>query len=223
MSSLRTRIAAVYAALIVLVLALGAVAIDFTLKSELIDQTKLNLAETSDSSERNAVEATTFGFAGPGSLPLVLSNRATLDHFAAANQYIQIDTTGGQILGKSTNLGGLAFPPFEPPRGTDRSYEELPVVGDRPGTMLVLNRVLLDAAERPIAIAHVAERLDIVAQLIARAHGSAARDDRRDDRHRDRVVLHRGVGDRSHRAAHAHRRRDRLRAPRPAAALEAQG
>ncbi|MDP9104364.1 MAG: HAMP domain-containing histidine kinase [Candidatus Eremiobacteraeota bacterium] len=169
MSSLRTRIAAVYAALIVLVLALGAVAIDFALKSELIDQTKLNLAETSEQIERNAVEATTFGFAGPGSLPLVLSNRATLDHFAAANQYIQIDTVGGQILGKSTNLGGLAFPPFAPPPGTDRAYEELPVVGERPGTMLVLNRVLADAGGHPIAIAHVAERLDIVAQLLARA------------------------------------------------------
>jgi len=168
-NSLRTRIAAVYAALIVLVLALGAVAIDFALQSELIDQTKLHLAETSEEIERNAVEATTFGFAGPGSLPLVLSNRATLDHFAAGNQYIQIDTVGGQILGKSTNLGGLAFPPFAPPPGTDRAYEELPVVGDRPGTMLVLNRVLADTAGRPIAIAHVAERLDIVAQLLGRA------------------------------------------------------
>jgi signal transduction histidine kinase len=168
-SSLRTRIAAVYAALIVVVLALGAVAIDFALKSELIDQTKLNLAETSEQIERNALEASTFGFAGPGSLPLVLSNRATLDHFAAANQYIQIDTTSGQILGKSTNLGGLAFPPFTPPPGTDRAYEELPVTGERPGTMLVLDRVLVDAEGRPIAVAHVAERLDIVAQLIARA------------------------------------------------------
>ena len=172
MSSLRTRIAAVYAALIVLVLALGAFAIDFALKSELIDQTKLNLAETGDHLERNAVaasEAMNFGLEGSGSPPLVLSDRVTLDHFAAANQYIQIDNTGGQILGKSTNLGGLAFPPFAPPRGTDRAYEELPVGGERPGTMLVLNRVLLDADGRPIAVAHVAERLDIVAQLIARA------------------------------------------------------
>ena len=56
-----------------------------------------------------------------------------------------------------------------PPRGTDRAYEELPVGGERPGTMLVLNRVLLDADGRAIAVAHVAERLDIVAQLIARA------------------------------------------------------
>ena len=169
MRSLRTRIAAGYAALIVLVLAVGAVAIDFALKSELIDQTKLSLAETADQIERNAVEATTFGFAGSGSLLLVLSNRATLDHFASANQYIQIDTTGAQILGKSTNLGGLAFPPFAPPLGTDRAYEEMPMRGERPGTMLVLNRVLLDAEGRPIAIAHVAERLDIVAQLIRRA------------------------------------------------------
>jgi two-component system, OmpR family, sensor kinase len=168
-SSLRTRIAAVYAALIVLVIAVGAVAIDFALKSELIDQTRLNLAETADQLERNAVEATTFGFAGPGSLTLVLSSRVTLDHFAAANQYIQIDTLNGQILGKSTNLGGLAFPPFAPPPGVDRAYEQLPVTGNRPGTMLVLNRVLAAADGRPIAVAHVAERLDIVAQLIARA------------------------------------------------------
>src|ERR1700676_2411568 len=99
MSSLRTRIAVVYAALIVLVLAVGAVAIDFALKSELIDQAKLNLAETADQIERNAlaaIEAATFGFPGPGSNspPLVLSERVTLDHFAAGNQFIQIDTTG---------------------------------------------------------------------------------------------------------------------------------
>jgi two-component system OmpR family sensor kinase len=174
MTSLRTRIAAVYAALIVLVLAVGAFAIDFALKSELVDQARLNLAETSEQIERNAlaaIEASTFGLPGPGlgSPPLVLSERVTLDHFAAANQFIQIDTTRGQILGKSTNLGGLAFPPFVPPRGTDRAYDELAVGGERPGTMLVLNRVLLDADGRPIAIAHVAERLDIVTQLIARA------------------------------------------------------
>jgi two-component system OmpR family sensor kinase len=172
MSSLRTRIAAVYAALIVLVLGIGAIAIDFALKSELIDQTKLNLAETADQIERSAVaavEATTFGLEGTGSPPLVLSNRVTLDHFAAANQFIQIDSTGGQVLGKSTNLGGVAFTPFVPPPGTDRAYEEVPVGGERPGTMLVLNRVLLEPDGRPIAIAHVAERLDIVAQLIGRA------------------------------------------------------
>ncbi len=35
--------------------------------------------------------------------------------------------------------------------------------------MLVLNRVLVDAQGRPVAVAHVGERLDIVDQLLARA------------------------------------------------------
>jgi len=161
----------VYAALIVLVIVVGAVAIDFALRSVLIDQTKLNLADTADQIERSTVESTTFGFApeGPLRLTLVLSDRALLDHWAAGNQYIQIDTTRGQILGKSSNLGGVAFPPFAPPRGTDRAFDELRIGGERPGTMLVLNRVLVDAQGRPVAVAHVGERLDIVDQLLARA------------------------------------------------------
>ncbi|MDB5073622.1 MAG: putative Sensor protein [Candidatus Eremiobacteraeota bacterium] len=171
MSSLRTRIAAVYAALIVLVIALGAVAIDFALRSVLIDQTKLNLADTADQIERTALEASTFGFApeGPLRLTLTLSDRGTLDHWAAGHQYIQIDTVRQQILGKSSNLGGVAFPPFMPPPGTDRAYDELRIGGERPGNMLVLDRVLSDAQGRPVAIAHVGERLDIVDQLLSRA------------------------------------------------------
>ena len=160
-----------YAALIVLVIALGAVSIDFALRSVLIDQTKLNLADTADQIERTTLEASTFGFApeGPLRLTLTLSDRGTLDHWAAGHQYIQIDTLTGQILGKSSNLGGVAFPPFMPPPGTDREYDELRISGERPGTMLVLNRVLADATGRPVAVAHVGERLDIVDQLLSRA------------------------------------------------------
>ena len=171
MSSLRTRIAAVYAALIVLVIVLGAVAIDFALRSVLIDQTKLNLADTADQIERTALEASTFGFApeGPLRLTLTLSDRGTLDHWAAGHQYIQIDTVRQQILGKSSNLGGVAFPPFMPPPGKDRAYDELRIGGERPGKMLVLDRVLSDAQGRAVAIAHVGERLDIVDQLLSRA------------------------------------------------------
>jgi len=168
LSSLRTRIAAVYAALIVLVIALGAVAIDFALRSVLIDQTKLNLAQTAEGFKNNAVEASTFGFNGEGPLTLVLSNRATLDHWAAGHQYIQIDTVDGHVLGKSSNLGGFTFPAWSPPPATDRAYTELHLEGERRGTMLELNRMLFDAEQRPIAVIHVGERLDIVDQLIAR-------------------------------------------------------
>ncbi|MBV8581314.1 MAG: HAMP domain-containing protein [Candidatus Eremiobacteraeota bacterium] len=149
-------------------IALGAVTIDFAFRSLLVDQARLSLAETADQIEHDAQEASTFGFSGAGPLTLVLSNRATLDHWASANEYIQIDTVRGQILGKSTNLGGLAFTPWFP-HGSDHDWEQMHVGGGRPGTMLVLNRVLVDDAARPIAIIHVAERLDIVDRLIGRA------------------------------------------------------
>jgi signal transduction histidine kinase len=151
------------------VIALGAVAIDFGLRSVLIDQTKLRLADTADQIERSTLEASTYGFAQPGPLTLVLSDRTLLDHWAAGSQYVQVDTLDGRILGKSSNLGGFTYPPFRPPPGTDRAFGEIALGGDRPGTMLVLNRVLLDADGRPVAIAHAGARLDIVEQLVARA------------------------------------------------------
>ncbi len=168
MNSLRTRIAVFYAVLIVVVIALGAVAIDFALRSVLIDQTKLNLAQTAEDFKNNAVEATTFGFSGQGPLTTVLSKRDTLDHWAAGHQYIQIDTVPGQVLGKSSNLGGFTIPPWTP-NGNDRAYQDVQAGGERPGTILVLHRVLFDAEQRPIAIIHVGERLDIVDQLLSRA------------------------------------------------------
>jgi two-component system OmpR family sensor kinase len=158
----------VYAALIVLVIVLGAVSIDFALRSVLIDQSKLNLAQTAEDFKNNAVEASTFGFTPEGPLTLVLSNSATLDHWAAGHQYIQIDTLGGQVLGKSTNLGGFTFPAWTPGKA-DRVYQELQLGGNRPGTLLVFNRVLFDPEQHPIAIIHVGERLDIVDQLLTRA------------------------------------------------------
>ncbi|MBV8643642.1 MAG: hypothetical protein JO225_06970, partial [Candidatus Eremiobacteraeota bacterium] len=130
MNSLRTRIAALYAALIVLVIALGAVAIDFAFRSLLIDQARLNLAQTADQIENIAREAATFPFAEETAPLTMLADRATLDRWASANQYVQIDTVRGQILGKSSNLGGFAFPPFVP-RGTDHEYAELRIAGNR--------------------------------------------------------------------------------------------
>jgi signal transduction histidine kinase len=167
-SSLRTRIAALYAVLIVLVIAVGAVSIDFAFRSLLIDQAKLNLAETANQIAHDAQEAATDGFGGAGRLVLVLSDRATLDHWASANEFVQIDTVSGQILGKSTNLGGFTFPAWRP-HGVDHEYGSLQVGGDRPGTMLVLNRVLLDDAGHPLVVIHVGQRLDIADELIARA------------------------------------------------------
>ncbi|GAC1580109.1 MAG: HAMP domain-containing sensor histidine kinase [Candidatus Elarobacter sp.] len=159
-----------YAALIVAVIVLAAVSIDFALRSLLVDQAMLQLNQTADAIERSALEASTFGFAGERSLLIALSERATLDRWASANQYVQIDTSSAQVLGKSTNLGDLTFPADVPQPGTPiRHYATLHLSGERPGTMLVVDRVLLDAAGIPIAVAHVGQRLDIVDQLLARS------------------------------------------------------
>ncbi|MEO7040089.1 MAG: HAMP domain-containing sensor histidine kinase [Candidatus Elarobacter sp.] len=154
--------------LIVVVIALGAVSIDFALRSLLIDQARLQLNQTAEEIQRNASEAATFGFAGEEPMLLTLSERASLDRWASANQYVQIDTPAQQVLGKSTNLGGFTFP-ASPPGAPARRYEMLHLGGASPGTMFVLDRVLVDADNRPIAVAHVGQRLDIVDQLLGRA------------------------------------------------------
>jgi signal transduction histidine kinase len=167
LNSLRTRIAAWYAALIIVVIALGAVSIDFAFRSLLIDQTKLSITQTAEQIERNALAAPTFAFT-EGPLLLVLSDRATLDRWASANEYVQIDSLQGQVVGKSSNLGGLMFPPVHL-SGTEHQVHTLKVGGEQPGSMLVIDQLLSDAEGRPIAIAHIGARLDNVDALTARA------------------------------------------------------
>jgi hypothetical protein len=149
------------------VIAVGAIAIDFAFRSLLIDQARLQLTQTADQVEGLARDASQFGFAEDETpLRIRLSDRATLDRWASANEYLQIDTTAGQVLGKSSNMGGITFPPYHP-RGTGSAFTAVSVTGNRPGTMLLLNTVLTDADGRALLIAHIGQRLDIVDQLIA--------------------------------------------------------
>ena len=152
-----------------MVIAVGAIAIDFAFRSLLIDQARLQLTQTADQVEGLARDASQFGFAEDETpLRIRLSDRATLDRWASANEYLQIDTTAGQVLGKSSNMGGITFPPYHP-RGTASAFSMVHVTGNRPGTMLLLNTVLTDADGRALLIAHIGQRLDIVDQLIAKA------------------------------------------------------
>jgi signal transduction histidine kinase len=160
-----------FAALIITVIVIGAVAIDFAFRSLLVDQARLQLRQVADEIEGLARDASQFGFAeDEAPLRIRLSDRATLDSWASANEYVQIDTTDGQVLGKSSNMGGLTFPPFHPLRGGPPLVFGLQhVSGNRAGTVLVLDTVLTDNDGRPLVIAQLGERLDIVDELIARA------------------------------------------------------
>jgi two-component system OmpR family sensor kinase len=135
----------------------------------LIDQAKLQLTETADQIEQTAREESSYGFAEEGSLTLYLSSPVALDRWASSNQYIQIDTPAGQILGKSSDLGGITLPSFT--AAENGAFVTLHVTGNRPGTMLVLDRIIPDANGRPVAYAEIGERLDLVDQLTARARG----------------------------------------------------
>ena len=102
-----------------LVIAAGAISIDFALHSLLVDQAKLSIGQIYDQIERTVVAEGTYGAGDP--LLLVLSDRATLDHWASPNDYVQIDTLDGRILGKSSNMGSFTIAPADP-RGRGRLF-----------------------------------------------------------------------------------------------------
>ena len=132
----------------------------------MIDQARSQLSETADEIEQTARQEASYGFVDEGPIALYLSNRVALDRWASSTQFIQIDTPDGQTLGKSSDLGGVTLPAFG--ESGDRAFVEVRLTGNRPGTMLVLDRVITDAANRPIVHAEIGQRLDIVDQLTAR-------------------------------------------------------
>lgn len=147
-----------------IVIAAGAVSIDFAFGSLLIDQAKLAVTRTADQVERTAEADATYAF-GDTSVVLAISDRATLDHFASSDRFVQIDSLDGQVLGKSSNLGGYAFPPVVGLAG--ERWSVLHHVGEPPASVLLLTRVLT-AGGRPLAIAYLGVRLDLVDALVAR-------------------------------------------------------
>jgi signal transduction histidine kinase len=106
------------------------------------------------------------GFYDPATVLDTLANKEQLDHWASPTQYVQIDTPQGYPIGKSSNMGDLRLAPFVPMRGEDRQFVR---AVDLDGTtLLVLDRVLSQHG-KPVVIAHVAERLDIINRETQRA------------------------------------------------------
>lgn len=166
MNSLRTRIAVWYGALIIAVIVLAAIALNFAFRQILIDQAKLRIAATSDEIVQQIAEARTLGFFEPVPVLVTLTDRANLDHWASPTTYVQIDALTGYPIGKSSNMGALRIPPQTVFRGTDRSFE-IERTADA-AELIVMDR-LISSDKEPIAIAHVAERLDDVQQLVRKA------------------------------------------------------
>ncbi len=164
MTSLRARIAASYALLIIVIIALGAIGIDLAFRSLLIEQAKASVTATFNDIERATASSNVLGFYDPSNVLDVLANKAQLDHWASPIQYVQIDSLDGNPIGKSSNMGDLGLTPL--PRGqADRFSFERAIDG---GPMIVLDRTVRQNG-KPIAVAHVAERLDIIDLEVQRA------------------------------------------------------
>jgi signal transduction histidine kinase len=166
LSSLRARIAASYAVLIIVIIAFGAAGIGAAFRSLLLEQAKATVTITSDEIARVAETANEIGFFEPGNVIDTLSNKEQLDHWASATEYVQTDTPDGHPIGKSSNMGDLTLAAFAPTSGSDRRFTFARATD---GTaLLVLDRVLHKNG-RPAAVVHVAERLDIIDRETERA------------------------------------------------------
>jgi signal transduction histidine kinase len=146
------------------IIAIGAIAIGLAFRSLLIEQAKAGISATADEIARVAATSNALGFYDPETVLDTLANKEQLDHWASVTQYIQIDTPQGYPIGKSSNMGDLRLAPL--PAGAAERYT---FARDTDGTaLLVLDRTL-SRGGRPIVIAHVAQRLDIIDRETRRA------------------------------------------------------
>ena len=150
--------------LIVVIITIGAFAIGVAFRSLLIEQAKAVLIATSNQIARVAEDNNTLGFNDPETALDTLANREQLDQWASINRYVQIDTPQGYPIGKSSNMGDLRLSAL-PPGVTQR----FTFARDTDGSpLLVLDR-LFSRNGKPVVIAHIAERLDIVDEVTRRA------------------------------------------------------
>jgi len=146
------------------IIAIGAVAIGLAFRSLLIEQAKAGLTATSDQIARVAEASNALGFYDPATTLDSLANKEQLDQWASVTQYIQIDTPEGYPIGKSSNMGDLRLGALPP--DTD---ERFTFARDTDGTALLVLDRRFSRGGKPIVIAHIAQRLDIVDSETRRA------------------------------------------------------
>lgn len=125
---------------------------------------------TSDEVARVAETGNDLGFFDPAQALDALANKEQLDHWASATDYIQIDSISGDPIGKSSNMADLTVPPYSD-ASSDRHFA---FAQDRDGTQLLVFDRVLRRGGIPIAVVHVAERLDVIESETRRARAILA-------------------------------------------------
>ncbi len=149
-----------------MIIAVGAIAIGFAFRSLLIQEARAGITVTSDEIARVAEASNALGFYDPSTVLDTLANKEQIDHWASPEQYVQIDTVAGYPIGKSSNMGDLRLAPFPVTPGVDRRFV---FARDTDGTPLVVLDRVLSQKGKPLVVAHIAERLDIVERETKRA------------------------------------------------------
>lgn len=149
-------------------IALAAIALNFAFKQILVDQARLEAEATIDEISRTIDPARIFGFAEPQPIITILTDPQQLEHWSGPTTYVQMDTTGGYPVGKSSNMGVLTLPaPSAEEFHASDMVSHVLTLSD--GTQAVVLARLLRDSSRPVAIALIAERLDNVVTLVKRA------------------------------------------------------
>jgi signal transduction histidine kinase len=150
--------------LIVVIIAIGAFAIGLAFRSLLIEQAKAGITATSDEIARVAEAGNALGFYDQATALDALANKEQLDQWASTTQYVQIDTPEGYPIGKSSNMGDLRLGALPP--GIDQRFT---FARDTDGVALLVLDRKYSRDGKPIVVAHIAQRLDIVDRETRRA------------------------------------------------------
>jgi len=162
--SLRWRIATFYAVLLVAVITLVAVVLIVQLGSILLDAAQQRVDGIGTDIIEQVERSGLVGTFGEG-LQFDQSNslQSDLDHWASPTTFLEMDNAAGDVLGKSSNMGGERFAPTPlqrplPPFYTDEQVPEL-------GHLLVRTEVL---DPRSGIVVKIGEKLEINDKTLAR-------------------------------------------------------
>ncbi|GAC1389184.1 MAG: HAMP domain-containing sensor histidine kinase [Vulcanimicrobiaceae bacterium] len=173
MTSLRWRIAGLYALLLVAVIVTTGIVVVVRFNSILSDQARNRIDATMQDIARVANPAPNPLMDPLESLPTdqELSRPGNLERWANTTTYVQIDDARGNQEGKSSNLGSLAFPPNRSLTAKhDTAYRQW--VSPSHNSFLIEDR-LISYGNHAFTV-HVGETLDQLNQTFARTQKTIA-------------------------------------------------
>ena len=170
---LRWRIALWYALLLAAVIVLIGVVVTARFQSILYDQARSRIDGTMQDIARVANPSSNpflnIGESAP--IEQTLANSDNLERWSSPTTFLQIDNAQGYPIGKSSNMGGMSFPPARTlDAKNDTAYRSVRLSR---GEFLVEDRLFREGV-KPEFVVHVGEPLDQLNETFARTRETIA-------------------------------------------------